>query len=193
MISILLDSSNTDLYVGLMNEDGVIDSTFYECWQMQSEYMIVELDKLLSKNGFSRESIKDVVVSIGPGSYTGVRIAITIAKIIGVALNCKVYPVSSLRILADYNRPSVCVINARNGRSFFGVYQQEKILVADCIKTNDEVLDYLKENPTYVLCGDTKYLGLQGFKENPSIQIRLLKHVLKEESPLSLKPVYMKD
>ena len=104
MISILLDSSNTDLYVGLMNEDGVIDSTFYECWQMQSEYMIVELDKLLSKNGFSRESIKDVVVSIGPGSYTGVRIAITIAKIIGVALNCKVYPVSSLRILADYNR-----------------------------------------------------------------------------------------
>ena len=85
MVSILLDSSNTDLYVGLLKEDQVIDSTFYECWQMQSEYMIVELDKLLSKNNVSRESIQDIIVSIGPGSYTGVRIAITIAKVMGTA------------------------------------------------------------------------------------------------------------
>ena len=193
MISVLLDSSNTDLYVGLLNEDKVLDSIFYECWQMQSEYMIVELDKLLNKNGLTRESIQDIVVSIGPGSYTGVRIAITIAKIIGVALNCKIYPVSSLRILADYNKYSVCVINARNGRSFFGVYYQNKVIIEDCIKKDEEVLAYLEEHKDYLLCGDTKYLGKQGFKENPSKQILLLKKSLKDVNPLSLKPVYMKD
>lgn len=193
MVSILLDSSNTDLYVGLLDEETILDSTFYECWQMQSEYMIVELDKLLCKHGLSRESIKDIIVSIGPGSYTGVRIAITIAKIIGVAIKCKVYPVSSLRILGKYDEHSVCVINARNGRSFFGVYYKDKVEVEDCIKTNEEVLQFLEDNPTYLLCGDTKYLEKHGFKENPSKQILLLKKSLKDVNPLSLKPVYMKD
>lgn len=193
MVSILLDSSNTDLYVGLLKEDQVIDSTFYECWQMQSEYMIVELDKLLSKNNVSRESIENIIVSIGPGSYTGVRIAITIAKVMGTALKCKVYPISSLRILAKYEKKCACVINARNGRSFFGVYFEDKVLIEDCIKTNDEVLKYLDDNPDCLLCGDTKYLGKQGFKENPSRQIQLVKPYLKDENPLSLKPVYMKD
>ena len=193
MVSILLDSSNTDLYVGLLKEDQVMDSAFYECWQMQSEYMIVELDKLLSKNNVSRESIKDITVSIGPGSYTGVRIAITIAKVMGTALKCKVYPISSLRILAKYDKQCACVINARNGRSFFGVYFEDKVLIEDCIKTNDEVLKYLDDNPDCLLCVDTKYLGKQGFKENPSRQIQLVKPYLKDENPLSLKPVYMKD
>lgn len=193
MVSILLDSSNTDLYVGLLKEDQVIDSTFYECWQMQSEYMIVELDKLLSKNNVSRESIQDIIVSIGPGSYTGVRIAITIAKVMGTALKCKVYPISSLRILAKYDKQCACVINARNGRSFFGVYFEDKVLVEDCIKMNDEVLKYLDDNPDCLLCGDTKYLRKQGIKENPSRQIQLVKPYLKDENPLSLKPVYMKD
>ena len=193
MVSILLDSSNTDLYVGLLKEDQVIDSIFYECWQMQSEYMIVELDKLLLKNNVSKESIQDIIVSIGPGSYTGVRIAITIAKVMGTALKCKVYPISSLRILANYDEQCACVINARNGRSFFGVYFKDKVLIEDCIKTNEEVLKYLDENPDCLLCGDTKYLGKQGFKDNPSRQIQLVKPYLKDENPLSLKPVYMKD
>ena len=193
MVSILLDSSNTDLYVGLLKEDQVMDSAFYECWQMQSEYMIVELDKLLSKNNVSRESIKDITVSIGPGSYTGVRIAITIAKVMGTALKCKVYPISSLRILAKYDKQCACVINARNGRSFFGVYFEDKVLIEDCIKTNDEVLKYLDDNPDCLLCGDTKYLRKHGFKENPSRQIQLVKPYLKDENPLSLNPVYMKD
>ena len=193
MISILLDSSNTDLFVGLIDNDKIIDSTFYECWQMQSEYMIVELNKLLEKNNYNKESIQDIIASIGPGSYTGVRIAITIAKIIGVALKCKVYPVSSLRVLADYNKHCACVINARNGRSFFGAFYKNKIIVEDCIKTNDEVLKFLEDNPDYILCGDTKYLGMQGFKDNPAKQMMLLKPCLKDIDPLALKPVYMKD
>ena len=85
MFVILLDSSNTSLTVGLANENGVLDSTSYEAWQSQSEHMIPELDTLLNKHNVSYKDISDVVISIGPGSYTGVRIAITIAKTIAVA------------------------------------------------------------------------------------------------------------
>lgn len=193
MISILLDSSNTDLFVGLLENGQPFDSVFYECWQLQSEYMIVELNKMLEKHAINKESVQEIIVSNGPGSYTGVRIAITIAKIFGVSIKCKVLPVSSLRILADFDSMSACVINARNGRSFFGVYHKEKVIVEDCIKTNEEVAQYLDENPNCILCGDTKYLGLQGFKANPIATISRLRDSLECVDPLSLKPIYMKD
>ena len=101
MFSILLDSSNTSLTVGLAKDDILLESISYEAWQTQSEHMIPELDKLLNKYDVIRNQISDVVVAIGPGSYTGVRIAITIAKTIAAVLPVKVYAISSLRCQKD--------------------------------------------------------------------------------------------
>ena len=46
MITILLDSSNTNLSVGIARDNLLLESISYEAWQRQSEYMILELDKL---------------------------------------------------------------------------------------------------------------------------------------------------
>ena len=133
------------------------------------------------------------MVAMGPGSYTGVRIAITIAKTIAVALNAKLFPVSSLRVLKDGDVPSICLINARSGRSYFGVFKGNDIIVGDRIMKNDDVLAFVSEHPSYSVCGDTKYLGLEG-KQTNNIQVMLnLKEALSDVNPLSLKPVYMKD
>ena len=193
MITILLDSSNTNLSVGLARDNLLLESISYEAWQQQSEYMIPELNKLLEKYDVLKNDIKEVMVAMGPGSYTGVRIAITIAKTIAVALDAELYPVSSLRVLKDGNVPSICLINARSGRSYFGVFEGTKILVDDRIMKNDEVLAYINEHPTFSVCGDAKYLGLEGKQSNNIQEMLNLKEALSDVNPLSLKPVYMKD
>lgn len=193
MITVLLDSSNTNLSVGVAKDNLLLDYISYEAWQRQSEFMIVELNKLLEKHNIKKEDIKEVIVAKGPGSYTGVRIAITIAKTIAVALGAKLYAVSSLRVQKDGNVPSICVINARSGRSYVGVYQDQNIIVNDCIMKNDEVMKYIEEHPDYVVCGDAKYLGLEGKESNNAQEMLNLKDSLESINPLSLKPVYMKD
>ena len=193
MITILLDSSNTNLSVGIAKDNLLLESISYEAWQQQSEYMIPELNKLLEKYDISKSDIKEVVVAMGPGSYTGVRIAITIAKTFAVALNAKLSPVSSLRVLKDGDVPSICLINARSGRSYFGVFEGTKILVDDRIMKNDEVVSYISEHPSYSICGDVKYLGLEGKSTNNIQEMLNLKEALSDVNPLSLKPVYMKD
>ena len=45
MITVLLDSSNTNLSVGIAKDNLLLDYISYEAWQRQSEYMIVELNK----------------------------------------------------------------------------------------------------------------------------------------------------
>ena len=194
MFSILLDSSNTSLTVGLAKDDILLESISYEAWQTQSEHMIPELDKLLDKYEVERNQISDVVVAIGPGSYTGVRIAITIAKTIAAVLPVKVYAISSLRCQKDGKNPSICVINARSGRSYFGVYEDEKVLVENMILTNDKVQEYINEHPDYVVCGNATYLGVNGKQPDIARELLSLKKVVAPVAdPLAVKPVYMKD
>ena len=193
MVTVLLDSSNTNLSVGIARDNLLLDYVSYEAWQRQSEFMIVELNKLLEKHNIKKEEITDVIVAKGPGSYTGVRIAITIAKTIAVALDAKLYAVSSLRVQKDGAVPSICVINARSNRSYVGVYQDQEIIVNDCIMKNDEVLDYINAHPDYTLCGEAAYLGKEGKQTNNLQEMLNLKDSLESINPLSLKPVYMKD
>ena len=193
MVTILLDSSNTNLSVGIAKDNILLDYISYEAWQRQSEYMIVELNKLLEKYNIKKEDITDVIVAKGPGSYTGVRIAITIAKTIAVALDAKLYAVSSLRVQKDGTVPSICLINARSNRSYVGVYQNQEVLLNDCIMKNDEVIKYIENHPDYSVCGDTKYLNMEGIESNTMKEMLDLKDSLESINPLSLKPVYMKD
>ena len=194
MFTILLDSSNTSLTVGLAKDDVLLEEISYEAWQSQSEHMIPELNKLLDKYGVDIKDIKEVVVAIGPGSYTGVRIAITIAKTIATALDVKVYTVSSLRCQKDGKHPSICVINARSGRSYFGVFKDQEIIVDDCIMTNDKVLEYIGSHPDYVVCGNATYLRREGKLVSLAKQLlEIKKFITPVDNPLAIKPVYMKD
>ena len=194
MINLLLDSSNIYLSVGIMKDGELLDFTSYESWQTQSENMVPEIDNLLKKHNITRNDINGVVVAIGPGSYTGVRIALTIAKVMALALDIPVYPVSSLHILKDDDKPSICLINARSGRSYFGVYEGSKVIIEDCIKQNDEVINYINEHKEFSVCGDVKYLGFENNNTNVCKQmVSLFKDLKPCENNLGLKPIYMKD
>ncbi len=194
MAALLLDSSNTSLSVGIESNGLLLGYTSYESWQSQSEHMIPEIDKLLKKFNLSKKDISAVITSIGPGSYTGVRIALTIAKVIGLCLDVPIYPVSSLRVLKDNEKPSICLINARSNRSYFGVYEGSKIIINDCIKTNEEVLDYIKEHPSYSICGNASYLGYENKDTNICLQmVSLLKDLESVKDSLGLKPIYLND
>ena len=192
--TILLDSSNTSLTVGLAADNSLLETISYEAWQCQSEHMIPELSKLLDKHFVDKNDIESVVVACGPGSYTGVRIAITIAKVLATCLPVKVYAVSSLHCLKDNDKPSICLINARSGRSYFGVFQGKDVVEEDKILTNDLVKDYINKHPDYSICGNAAYLGLEGINANIAKQLLSLKDERNlVDNPLGLKPVYMKD
>lgn len=194
MYTILLDSSNTKLAVGLSKSNELLDVICYEAWQQQSEFMVKELDTLLTKFKVKNKEIDSVMVAIGPGSFTGVRIALTIAKTLALALNLKIYPVSSLRVQKSAEKPTISLINARSSRSYIGVYQGSGILLEDRIMQNSEVLDYINSHPEYVVSGETKYLGIEGYEANTIKEMLSLKDsITPVDSSLGVKPVYLKD
>ena len=192
MFQLLLDSSNKFLSVGLAKDGKVVDKICYEAWQRQSEMMATEVGNILKRNKVENKDLDGVVVGIGPGSYTGVRIGVTIAKTIAYALKIKVYGKSSLSLLKHPEKPTICVFNARSGRSYFAVYEGKKVIEKDTVLENDKVLDYIHNHPDYLLHGDTYQLGLESGKFD--IIDNLADFDKKEEVDVfRLNPVYLKD
>ena len=155
--------------------------------------MVTEIDNILKKNNIDKSELDAVVVGVGPGSYTGVRIGVTIAKVIAYALKIKIYAKSSLSLLKIKDEPTICLFNARSGRSYFAVYQGNKVIEEDKVITNEEVLKYIEEHPTYKVSGDTAQIG----KESAEFDvIANLANYQKEElveNIFLLNPIYLKD
>jgi tRNA threonylcarbamoyladenosine biosynthesis protein TsaB len=194
MLSVLIDCSNVNLAIGLAKDHKIIAKKEYEAWQEQSELLVAELDKMFKSAKVDRKEVNEVVVSKGPGSYTGVRIALSVAKVLSFALNVPLYLASSLEMMKDGEKPTICLVNARSKRSYVGVYEGDKEIVKDTIWENTEVLAYIKDHPSYTVSGDLAYLSLEGKTVDV---IENLNHADVEKNlskePLAAKPVYLKD
>lgn len=194
MLSLLLDSSNTNLTVGICKDNVIIYQTSYSCWQRQSELMIPEIQKGLAKCHLYLKDFDEVVVGKGPGSYTGVRISLTIAKIICQMTNAKLIMLSSLQIMGNRDLNFIALMNARSSRSYVGIYSEGKTILEDCIKTNQEVMDLINLYPDFEVIGDLDYLEIKGNKPKEiEGMISFKDSTSPVEDVLSVKPVYLKD
>lgn len=195
MYSLLLDSANRDLNVGLTKDGHLIDFLSYDAWQRQSELMVKEIDVILKRNQLTAKDINEVIVTIGPGSYTGIRIALTIAKTMAFALDIPIFAVSSLAVQRVSNTPTISVINARSGRSYVAIYNAEgQTIIEETVMNNEAVLSYLASHPSFVFSGDAAHLNTSAHK--PDILCGMLiarSSLVAVDNVLTLKPVYLKD
>lgn len=86
------------------------------------------IDRLCAAHRVSPRDLGEVYISIGPGSFTGLRIAVTVAKMFSRALGSHIVAVPSLDVVAE-NAPADCrlvavCLNAKRGQCFTGVYER---------------------------------------------------------------------
>lgn len=193
MICLALDTSEKNLSIGL-DIDGKVETLTEPAFLRQSEILVERIDELLKKHKLEATAINRIIVTVGPGSYTGVRIALTVAKVMALASGAELYLASSLEALCPVEGSYLCLDNARGKRSYLGVYVNGECQVKDCIKDNSEVLEYIKDHPELTPIGDLAYLGLQSpeYDVAKNLLSRIdEKHLCAE--PLGARPVYLKD
>ena len=94
-MKLLIDSSTNYSFLALYDNQ-VIDTMVRQGKNDHSETLIDCLEKLLEKNNVDTKDINEILVGRGPGSYTGVRISGTIAKVLALVRNCKLYSFSTV-------------------------------------------------------------------------------------------------
>ena len=89
-------------------------------------YTIPYIDRCLTESKIDKKEVEKIIVINGPGSFTGIRIGLTIAKVYSYILNINVVCVSSLKALAlsTSGEIIISVLNARNDNYYVGIYDK---------------------------------------------------------------------
>lgn len=97
--------------------------------ERHSSTLVPFLEKLLKKARWKPEDIDVLAVGIGPGSFTGIRVGVTTAKLLGLVWKTKLVGISSLEALARTGETSEGVlpvaIDARRGRIYAALYEKK--------------------------------------------------------------------
>lgn len=123
-----IDTSNQPMSVALVEDEQLMAATTLNMVRNHSIFLMPTIDKLFQLVQWQPADIDRVVVAQGPGSYTGVRIAVTTAKVLADTENLPLVGVSSLAVLARNVVPAsddliVPFFDARRGNVFAGAYQ----------------------------------------------------------------------
>ncbi|WP_042454589.1 tRNA (adenosine(37)-N6)-threonylcarbamoyltransferase complex dimerization subunit type 1 TsaB [Neobacillus dielmonensis] len=128
MTILAIDTSNNPLGVALLEEDRVLGEYITNLKKNHSIRIMPAIETLMKECERVPADLTKIVTAKGPGSYTGVRIGVTIAKTLAWTLNIPLVGVSSLEVLAagtgryfdGYVSP---LFDARRGQIYTGLYQ----------------------------------------------------------------------
>lgn len=156
-----IDTSNHPMSVALVEDDQLKATMTLNMVRNHSIYVLPAINDLFEKVTWQPTDLDRVVVAQGPGSYTGVRIAVTTAKTLAMTLQKELVGVSSLKVIAA-NVPHVTddliipFMDARRGNVFAGGYQYRNGQLMNVLEEQHVAFNELLK--TLAQKGQTAYL-----------------------------------
>ena len=157
-----------------------------------AETLLPLIDELLEENDVAITEIDLFAVDIGPGSFTGVRIGVSLVNALAFAAGKKVVPVDSLEALAlsagETGRPVAAMIDARNGNAYAALYRAGKTIIEPCAVETEPFIAKLPQD--VVLLGDVQ-AEKKTYPRAKHVGFAALRHperATEEADPVYLRP-----
>jgi tRNA threonylcarbamoyladenosine biosynthesis protein TsaB len=133
--NILSFDTSTESCTAALQANGMIYSKHSVEPRRHNELLLPMIDCLMKEVGISFNQLDAIAFGMGPGSFVGVRIAVSVAQGLAFASNKPVIALSSLQIMAqtalresDISQAQL-VIDARMSQAYVGLYQDSKGLM----------------------------------------------------------------
>lgn len=185
---LILDTATKHLFVALYHGLECKESYYKQGENNHSVLLMNVIQEQFHSQEWTVADLDEIIVGIGPGSYTGLRIGVVVAKMFGWSHNIPVRTVSSLALLASSQKKAGLILaemDARRGNSFLGLYKNTgKTLILE----DDEQLTNLENYKSTIK--DAYNVVSVG---TPNIPLLLASDVLKEVTDIhGLNPNYLR-
>lgn len=138
MYSLIIDTATKYLYLCLVKDDKVIKEIKHESNKNHAPFSVLFIEEILKENKLTIDDLNQIICGIGPGSYTGLRISLTIAKMICSFKEIPLKTISTLFLMSSgYDNKVVPIIDARRGNYFSASYNE--VLFEDKLRTKEEI------------------------------------------------------
>lgn len=193
MNSLFIDTSTKYLCIGVAKDNNVIFKYQQEAIKKQSELTIPFLKKALDENNMTLNDIDEVNVTIGPGSFTGIRIGMCVAKVLASMKNIPLKAISSLNAYASLGK-KIVILDAKAKRVYLGIYNDNIKVIDEMVVEIETFKEMLKDYDGYDVVLDSYLIGLESEEidviENMN---RISKTIQPVDNVDALVPIYLKD
>jgi len=141
-----IDTSSSYLYTGIVENGRIIEELKEDFSHELSKYALPKIVSMFEEKNLSAKDIDKIIVVNGPGSFTGIRIGITIAKVYAWSLNIAITTISALAAMAISsleNKIHVPMINARRGYVFAAIYDEN---YKELLESKQELLGQIRQD-----------------------------------------------
>jgi len=174
-----IDTSTTHSSCAVMDDNNIVGDFSINQSMSHNEILLVMVDEMLKKLNIDIEDIDLFVAVTGPGSFTGIRIGVTVVKALAMALNKPIVAVNTLEALSFgvfTDKKKIPLIDARGERVYYGVYEgiNNKNIVAPALLTIDELLEEFSDKGEFIFVGDCvnlykdRILSIKNFEITPA-------------------------
>lgn len=193
-----IDTSSSFLYAGISEQDHLLCEVKKEFGHNLSEESLPSIAELFNKANLNPKDIDKIIVVNGPGSFTGIRIGITIAKVYAWSLGIPITTISSLEAMMLSSKKEtvhVPVIDARRKYVFAGIYNKDyEQLLAPQYITLEKLQNKLQEFDAYSIITND---DIEEFPKSESYDPDIMKIInkFKDKEPVNphaVNPEYLK-
>ncbi|MGT2933777.1 tRNA (adenosine(37)-N6)-threonylcarbamoyltransferase complex dimerization subunit type 1 TsaB [Streptococcus catagoni] len=169
------DTSNKSLALAILEDDQLLADLKINIKKNHSVSLMPAIDFLMSSVDLEPSDLDRIAVAQGPGSYTGLRVAVATAKVLAYSLKIDLVGVSSLYALAaSYQEPSATVIpiiNARRNNVYAGFYQNKKSISTEQYMAFSDLVDRVRASEKLVFVGEVEAFRQEIRESLPQAQI----------------------
>lgn len=169
MITLFIDTSSSDVSIAILKDNKLLTSICESIPNKHSVYTVSFLEKVIRESSFVPSDVEKIMVVTGPGSFTGIRIGVTIAKVYAYLKNLSIIGVSSLKMRALSCQHQYCLslIDAHHEHYYMGLYDENNLeVIPEQFCDKGKVLDIIhKYQPVIVSNEDISIEEYSAFKQ----------------------------
>jgi len=173
MNSLIIDTATQNLYVSIVGDK---NKEIIHKGKNHAAVLMKKIDELLGENKL--DDIDEIIVGVGPGSYTGVRVGVVVAKMLAWSKKLTLKKISSLYIqCSGYDGIKTSTIDARRGNVFSAIYDNEELILDEKLR---EFTSFEKQG---------KIINENDYKPNP---VKIVKNATVVKDVHSIVPNYLR-
>lgn len=185
MISMFIDTSLSDVSIALIKDGKLLSKINNNIPGEHSIYVTKYIDDILKECNLSPKDVDEIVVVNGPGSFTGIRIGVTIAKIFAYLENIRIVSITSLlaRVIGIKSKYTLSTIDAKHNNYYIGLYDENYNKIVEKFSNIDEI-EEIKNKYSPEVVDTSKEYDIESIIEYAK--------KLPNENPHSVNPIYLK-
>ena len=179
-MTLFIDTHSEKIVVSII--DKTIITTEKITNHEHSKYTLYLINELLLNNNYKKNDIKEIIVVNGPGSFTGVRIGVVIAKTLSYSLNIPIKTITSLEAYGESESKEFDIICVKDSKGYDYMQKKGKVYFEPNYLKNSDFDKMIEENNYTV-------------SYNTSLDIKKIYNYVKNKkslNPNEVNPIYVK-